>query len=49
MELRILIFVIFFFNFKFESIVSEIVGVMLGLRAKLPTPPPEAVTVFYED
>ena len=22
---------------------------MLGLRAKLPNPPPEAVTVFYED
>ena len=36
-------------KFKFESIVSENVGVMLGLRAKLPTPPPEAVTVFYED
>ena len=39
----------FFLNFKFESIVSENVGVMLGLRAKLPTPPPEAATVLYED
>ena len=39
----------FFFIFKFESIVSENVGVMLGLRAKLPTPPPEAATVLYED
>ena len=37
-----------FFNFKFESIVSENVGVMLGLRAKLPTPPPEAVSIFME-
>ena len=39
---------IFIFDFKFESIVSEKVGVMLGLRAKLPTPLPEAVTIFME-
>ena len=39
------VFFFFFFFFKFESIVSENVGVMLGLRAKLPTPL-EAVTIF---
>ena len=38
----------FIFICKFERIVSENVGVMLGLRAKLPTPPPEAVTVFMK-
>ena len=37
-----------FFKFKFESIVSQNVGVMLDLRAKLPTPPPEAVSIFTE-